>query len=199
MAAHPKSRSLAAALAWIAAGLLWVAAAAPALAVDPGGTRQGTSQRSSQGDIHTRIQALLQAGDAAAALREAEAAARDQPEDARLHFVQGVALMDLGRDGQALAVFEALLQHWPELPDPLNNIGLLHARAGRLDAAREALLAALRNEPTHRAARINLGHVHLMLAVRDWEQAASAAPLEAALQRRLQAARALLGEGPAPR
>jgi Flp pilus assembly protein TadD len=146
-----------------------------------------------------RIQALLQAGNAQAALREAEAAVRAEPEDPRLHFLQGVALLDLGRDGPALAVFEALLQHWPELPDPLNNIGLLHARAGRLDAARNALLAALRNDPGHRAARINLGHVHLMLAVRDWEQASATAPLEPAVQRRLQAVRTLLGEGAMPR
>jgi tetratricopeptide (TPR) repeat protein len=74
----------------------------------------------------------------------------------------------------------------------LNNIALLHARAGRLDAALQALHDALRADPAHHAARLNLGHVHLALAVRAWETAATTAALEPALAQRLQAARALV-------
>jgi predicted Zn-dependent protease len=68
----------------------------------------------------------------------------------------------------------------------------LQARAGRLDEARQSLQAALRADPSHRAARGNLGQVYLMLAVQAWELAASASPADAALSRRLTAARALL-------
>jgi hypothetical protein len=81
------------------------------------------------------------------------------------------------------------------LPEPLNNMALLQVRAGRIDAAREALAAALRNEPGHRTALANLGVVHLMLAARAWEQLAATGPLDPTLARRLQALRALLAEG----
>ena len=76
-----------------------------------------------------------------------------------------------------------------------NNIALLQVRAGRLELARQALESALRNDPGHRAARANLGEVHLMLAVQAWQQAASGALLDAQLQRKLDVARALVGSG----
>jgi len=138
------------------------------------------------------VRAMLARGDAEAALQRAEAASKAQPRDAQLRFLQAVALMDLKRDDEALALFTRLSQEYPELPDPQNNIALLQARAGRLELARQALEAALRNDPSHRLARTNLGQVYLMLAVQAWEQAAVGGQLEPALQRRLEAVRALL-------
>ena len=104
--------------------------------------------------------------------------------------------MDLRRDEEALGHFTRMTQDYPELPDPQNNIALLHARAGRLEQARQALETALRNDPTHRAARTNLGHVHLLLAVQAWELVAAEGPLDTALLRRLEALRALLASTP---
>lgn len=140
------------------------------------------------------VRALLARGEPAAALKRAEAGVAAQPRDAQLRFVLGVALMDLGRDGEALAHFSRMAQDYPELPDPHNNIALLHARAGRLEMARQALETALRNDPGHRTARINLGQVHLMLAVQAFEAASADGPLDAPLLRRLEAVRALLAE-----
>jgi len=143
------------------------------------------------------VQALLAAGDAGAALRRVERAVAAHPSDPPLRFLQGVVLMDLRRDDEALAVFTELAQQYPELPDPLNNVALLQARAGRLELARQALEAALRSDPGHRRARANLGQVHLMLAVQAWEQAAAGGPLEPSMQRLLDGARALLASGAA--
>jgi Flp pilus assembly protein TadD len=138
------------------------------------------------------IRGTLARGDLAGALKQAQAASAAKPADAQLRFLLGVVHMDLFQDAEALAVFTALTQQYPELPDPLNNIALLQARAGRLDEARQTLQAALRADPSHRAARSNLGQIYLMLAVQAWELAASAVPADPALQRRLTAARALL-------
>ncbi|MCE2918085.1 MAG: tetratricopeptide repeat protein [Rubrivivax sp.] len=138
------------------------------------------------------VRALLARGDASAALPLAERLSKASPDDAQLAFLHAVVLMDLRRDGDAMLGFVRLNELYPELPEPLNNIGLLHARAGRLDAARQALESALRNAPEHRAARLNLGEVYLMLAVQAWEQVAAAAPLAALQLQRLQAARSLL-------
>ena len=150
-------------------------------------------------DESTAIRELLARGDAAAALPRAERAVAANARDAQVRFLLGVALMDLRRDGDAMQVFVRLAQDHPDLPDPLNNIALLEARAGRLELARAALEAALRADPSHRLARSNLGHVHLMLAIQAWEQAATLGPLDPAVLRRLEAARALLDlRPPAP-
>lgn len=138
------------------------------------------------------IRDLLAHGQAQAALALAQKALAANPRHAQTRFLHGVVLMELGRDAEALEAFTALTQLYPELPDPLNNIALLHARAGRLEPALQALQAALRNDPGHRLARANLGQVHLMLAAQAWEQAAAAGPLDAPLQRKLQAVRQLL-------
>ncbi|MBL8343059.1 MAG: tetratricopeptide repeat protein [Rubrivivax sp.] len=147
----------------------------------------------------TAIHDLLARGHAQAALERLQA--RQGPlvlvngapgDEAELRFLHGVALMDLGRDAQALAWFERMAQDHPELPDPYNNIALLHVRAGRLEPARQALEAALRNDPSFRTARANLGLVHLMLAVQAFEQVAAGGPVDWQLTRRLEGARALL-------
>lgn len=143
------------------------------------------------------VRGLLARGDAPAALQRAEQAVADSPRDAGLQFLLGVVLMDLGRDAPALALFTRMAQEYPELPDPFNNIALLRARRGEYEAARLALESALRNDPGHRAARANLGRVHLMLAVQAWEQLAALGPLDPALQRQLDEVRALLVAGAA--
>lgn len=146
------------------------------------------------------LRAMVARGELATALERAQKAVAANPRDAQMRFLQGVVLMDLRRDDEALAVFTRLAQDYPELPDPQNNIALLHARAGRLEPARLALEAALRNDPSHRLARVNLGQVYLMLAVQAWEQAATAGPLDAPVLRRLEGARSLLSGTPvAPR
>jgi hypothetical protein len=56
----------------------------------------------------------------------------------------------------------------------------------------------LRNDPSHRAARENLGDVHLALAIEAWSTAASGARGDtAALQRKLRLAREI-GPPPSP-
>ena len=145
-------------------------------------------------DEATEVQRLMRAGELPAALERAERASAADPGDAKLRFLNGVILMDLQRDAAALAVFERLTEDFPELAEPYNNIALLQARAGRLDEARAALETALRNDPSLRAARSNLGDVYLRLAMRTWESVAAEAPGDAGLQRRLRAAREIIAQ-----
>ncbi|MCA3251341.1 MAG: tetratricopeptide repeat protein [Pseudomonadota bacterium] len=139
---------------------------------------------------------MLARGDPVRALELVDTALLRQPLDATLGFLRGVALMDLQRDGEALTQFEGLAERYPELPEPFNNLALLHARAGRLEPARQALESALRNDPGHRTARANLGLVHLMLARQHWELLAAGGPVDPALARRLEGVRVLLSAAP---
>ncbi len=147
-------------------------------------------------DVHT----LIGKGDLAGAQRAADTALATRPRDAQTRFIHALVLMESQRNDEAMAAFTSLSQEYPELPEPFNNIALLHVRGGRLDLARQALETALRNDPAHRTARINLAEVYLMLAVMTWEQAAAGGPLDARLARKLEAARALVAAAnPAPR
>lgn len=144
-----------------------------------------------QADTVREVHDALRRGDAVAALARADAALKQQPRDAQARFLRGLVLLEMGRDREARQAFTALTQEYPELPEPLINVALLQVRAGELEPARLSLEAALRNDPTHRLARLNLAEVHLLLAVHHWQAAAASAPLEPTLQRRLEAARAL--------
>jgi len=185
-----RRRATALAALLLAAG---VATASPAsLANGPGQASAAGSAALPADQALAQARERLARGEAATALQQLEQALKLEPANAQLLFLQGVVLMELGRDPLALAVFEQLHQRYPELPEPLNNIGLLQARAGRLEGARQALLEALRADPQHRAARSNLGQVYLMLAVQAWETASRAGAPDPALLQRLEAARALL-------
>ncbi len=151
---------------------------------------------SAHADEASEVRALVAQGDLVNALARVERATAANPRDVSLRFLQGVVLMDMKRDDEAMAQFTRMAQDYPELPDPYNNIALLYVRAGQPELARQALETALRNDPTHRTARANLGQVHLMLAVKAWEQAAAGGPTGGSLQRKLEAARTLLAEGP---
>ncbi len=144
-----------------------------------------------QADTVREVHDALRRADLSGALARADAALLRQPRDAQARFLRGLVLLEARRDREAREVFTALAQEYPELPEPLINLAVLQVRAGELDGARRSLEDALRNDPGHRLARTNLAEVHLLLAVHHWSAAATAAPLEAAQQRRLEAARAL--------
>lgn len=142
-------------------------------------------------DEAAEVQRLIRAGDLPAALHRVERASAADPRDAKLRFLNGVVLLEQQRDEPAMAIFQRLTEDFPELPEPYNNIALLHARAGRLEPARVALETALRNDPGMLAARQNLGDIHLRLALQAWNAVAAVTPADAGLQRKLRLAREL--------
>jgi Flp pilus assembly protein TadD len=149
-------------------------------------------------DVVDEAQRLHRSGQSAQALELAERTIAAQPREARLRFLKGVILTDQQRRAEAEQVFAALTEDFPELADPYNNLAVLYAADGRLQAALAALQAALRNDPAHRAALENLGDVHLALAIESWSRAASGARGDtAALQRKLRMAREITPPPPA--
>ena len=167
--------------AWPA--LAWLILLVAGMALTPGAARANAV---------AEARALSLQGDPAAALRRVDAAIATDPRDVQLRFLRGVLLLDLHRDAEALAHFELMSLEFPELPDPFNNLALLHVRALRLDEARQALETALRNDPGHQTARGNLAQVYLMLAARTLESLVAQVPAEPQQQRRLDAVRALI-------
>jgi len=117
------------------------------------------------------IEALHKQGQTEQALQQADAAIALQPRAAQIRFLKGVMLSDLGRSSEAVEVYVSLTQDYPELADPYNNLAVLYAARGQLDAALQALQQALRNDPKNLRARENLGDVYLALALQAWNTA----------------------------
>ncbi|MCL4747411.1 MAG: tetratricopeptide repeat protein [Burkholderiaceae bacterium] len=105
------------------------------------------------------------------ALRTLDTALAAQPRDPQLRFLYGVILADRHRTADATGVFEQLAADFPELPEPHNNLAVMHAAAGDLDKARASLENAVRALPGYALAHENLGDLYLRLAARSYQRA----------------------------
>lgn len=145
-----------------------------------------------EGNLAARdIEQQYRRGETSQALQRLTQALARTPADASLRFLQGVLLADSGQTAQASEVFERMTQEFPDLPEPHNNLAVLQAAGGRLDAARRSLETALQLDPAYRAAHQNLGDVYVRLALRAYDSATEGGQPEPALQRKLQLAREL--------
>ncbi|MFO0208811.1 MAG: tetratricopeptide repeat protein, partial [Betaproteobacteria bacterium] len=113
-------------------------------------------------------------------------------EDARnpqLRFLKGVLLAQDRKPDQAQSVFSALIEDYPELPEPYNNLAVLHAAAGRYELARGLLQRSLEVQPSYVTAYENLGDLYVSMAADAYQRGLKLAPGSAPLQSKLTLAR----------
>lgn len=133
---------------------------------------------------------LQRRGDPEGALALLDKRIAEAPRDTQARFLRGVILTDLKRTAEAAEVFAALIREFPDLPEPYNNLAVLHAAAGRYDEARRALEQSLLANPLNAVARQNLGDIYVQLAREAYERALAQEPRDRALRAKL----ALIGE-----
>ena len=150
---------------------------------------------SARADDAADISQMLRSGRPAQALERADRALQARPRDVQLRFLQAVALNDAGRREQAIEAFTALTQDHPELPEPHNNLAVLHAARNDLDKARESLERAIRANPDYAVAHENLGDIHARLAARAWARARQLDPSLANIPAKLNFVRQALETG----
>ncbi len=121
------------------------------------------------GDIRTQFQQ----GDLAGALERADRYLAAHPENAQARFLKSLILADQGKPEDAIAVLDALSDDYPELPEPYNNLAVIHAAQGRYALALAMLEKALLAHPGHAIAHENLGDIHARLAAAAYEKAAA--------------------------
>jgi Flp pilus assembly protein TadD len=117
------------------------------------------------------IERQYRGGEPQLALLRLEQALAQRPADAPLRFLQAVLAGESGQTAEAQRLLERMTQEFPDLPEPYNNLAVLHAADGRLDQARGLLETALRLDPAYRVAHENLGDVFVRLAQRAYEAA----------------------------
>jgi Flp pilus assembly protein TadD len=124
------------------------------------------------GEVHR----LHYAGQTAAALQKADEFLATKPNDAQMRFLKGVMLADAQRSAEAIAVFQKLIDDYPDLAEPYNNLAALYAAAGDYGRARVTLEQALRTNPNYATAHENLGDVYAALASQAYARAQQLEP-----------------------
>jgi tetratricopeptide (TPR) repeat protein len=141
------------------------------------------------------VNQLLKAGKQAQALTKVEQALAAKPRDAQLRFLKGVIQTELGKPQDAIGTFTSLTQEYPELPEPYNNLAVLHASGGQFDKARAALEMAIRTNPSYSTAHENLGDIYANLASQAYSKALQLGGSTTTLQPKLTLIRELFAPG----
>jgi len=134
---------------------------------------------------------LQRSGQTAAALERADRVLAAQPKDAQMRFLKSVILVDAGRSAEAQTILQQLVQDYPELAEPHNNLAAIHAAAGDYGKARAELEETIRLNPNYAPAHENLGDVHALLAAQSYARALRLEPASATLPRKLALVRQL--------
>ena len=122
-------------------------------------------------DDYDDVAALMRSGQNQEALPRIETFLQTRPRDAQMRFFKGLIQRDTGKTAEALVTFTELVQDYPELPEPHNNLAVIYASQNELDKARAALEMALRNNPAYTIAHENLGDVLTRLALQSYQRA----------------------------
>ncbi len=121
-------------------------------------------------DVAAILSLVLEGRDADARAALAPLLERE-PERPYVRLLHGILLAREDRGREAVAVMEDLRRDAPDIPEVWNNLAVLYGAEGRLDRARDVLLATLERWPDFAAAHENLGEVYAHLAHRSRERA----------------------------
>ncbi len=117
------------------------------------------------------ITKLITQGGYAPALEKANAYLVTHPKDAQARFLKGIVLTETGKQAEAIQIFSALTEEFPELPEPYNNLAVIYASQGQYEKARNALELAIHTHPSYGTAHENLGDVYAKLATKAYDKA----------------------------
>ena len=122
-------------------------------------------------DEYSDVGQLLRAGKLAEAQARVDRYLSAKPRDPQMRFMKGVIQRDTGRLADAIITFTKLTEDFPELPEPYNNLAVIHASLGQNEKARAALEMAIRTNPSYATAHENLGDVYAKLASQAYNKA----------------------------
>lgn len=117
------------------------------------------------------INQLFRKGDLNGAYARVNQYLAKNPKDAQARFLKGLILADQNKASEAILVFTALTEDYPELPEPYNNLAVLYAAQGKYDAAKNALEMAIRTHPSYATAHENLGDLYAKMATLAYDKA----------------------------
>ena len=91
----------------------------------------------------------------------------------QLRLMQSQIMAGLGQNQDAIKTLQLLIQEFPELPEPYNNLGVLLAAQGQYESAADAFLTAIQARPNYKVAFQNLGDLYTAMAQQAFAKANS--------------------------
>ena len=131
------------------------------------------------------IQTLVKQGNHTQALDRVNSYLASRPKDAQARFLKGVILTEQNKSAEAIKVFTALTEDFPELPEPYNNLAVLYASQQQYDKSRQALELAIQTHPSYATAHENLGDIYAKMASQAYDRALQLDKSNAAAQTKL--------------
>jgi len=145
-----------------------------------------------QSDDLQDISRLLKQGQHVQALERVNQYLATKPRDAQGRFLKGLILAEQNKVPDAIDVFSKLSQDYPELPEPYNNLAVLHAAQGQYEKARQSLEMSIRTHPSYATAYENLGDVYTKLASQAYDKALQLDSTNSAAQTKLSLVREMI-------
>ncbi|MEX0959878.1 MAG: tetratricopeptide repeat protein [Burkholderiales bacterium] len=149
-------------------------------------------------DDYQEAAQLFKQGRLSAAMTKVDAVLVGNPKDARSRFLKGLILTEQDKPQEAIRVFTALTADYPELPEPYNNLAVLHAAQGHYAEAQRALEMAIRTHPSYAIAHENLGDVYAKMASEAYDKALQLDRSSTTAQTKLSLIRELFSSTPEP-
>ena len=148
-----------------------------------------------QNDDFAEAGKLFRGGQQAQALERVDNFLKANPKDARGRFLKGLILTEQSKQAEAIRVFTALTEDYPELPEPYNNLAVLYASQGQYDKARNALEISIRTHPSYATAHENLGDIYAKMASQAYDKALQLDKSNTAAQTKLEMIKQLFSSG----
>lgn len=128
------------------------------------------SQIAYAGDIEDANR-MFKEGQHSQALDKVNGYLANKPKDAQARFLKGLIFTEQGKTIDAIKIFSALTEDYPELPEPYNNLAVLYASQGQYEKAKLALEMAIRTHPSYATAHENLGDIYAKMASQAYDRA----------------------------
>ena len=122
-------------------------------------------------DDYQESSKLFKQGSYVQALDKVNAHLGASPKDAKGRFLKGLILAEQKKSDEAIKIFSALTEDYPDLPEPYNNLAVLYAAQGQYEKARGALETAIRTNSSYATAHENLGDIYAKLASQAYDKA----------------------------
>ena len=126
------------------------------------------------------------------ALEQIEKGLAANPMSAQLKFKRAVVFERKGNIARAKALLEDLIEAYPEIVEPYNNLAVIYANEGNTPRAQSLLQKAVTINPRFALAHENLGDLYLQKAIGHYKNAVKAQPKNNRMARKLKAAEGLV-------
>ncbi|MDP2804850.1 MAG: tetratricopeptide repeat protein [Gallionellaceae bacterium] len=136
---------------------------------------------------------LFKQGQQSQALAKVDAYLAGKPKDPQARFLKGLILTEQAKTNEAIKVFTALTDDYPELPEPYNNLAVLYAGQGQYEKAKVALEMAIRTHPSYATAHENLGDIYAKMASEAYDRALQFDKTNTSTQTKLEMIKDLFG------